>query len=91
MELVAYQGSAKLLKLQQILDVTKSAFMDVEIPNTIIAEIDKTGADTVQNVIKGELEVTAEKQDTKVSDEVLTFKTQTIQSELCASLLGLQQ
>jgi hypothetical protein len=65
--------------------------MDVEIPNRIIAEIDRTGAETVQNVIKGELEVTAEKQDSKVSDEVLTFKTQTIQSELYASLLGMQQ
>jgi len=42
-------------------------------------------------VIKGEIEVTPEKQDTKVNDEVLTFKTQTIQSELCATLFGMQQ
>jgi hypothetical protein len=47
--------------LQQILDVTKSAFGDVEIPDRITKEIDKNSADVVQSVIKGDLEVADEK------------------------------
>ena len=49
--------------------------MDIEIPNRIIKEIDKTGSDVVQNVIEGQIDVTEEKQEAKVNDEVLTFKT----------------
>ena len=56
------------------MDVTKSAFKDIQIPDKIIKVIDQNSEDVVKQVITGQVEVTSEKQDAKVQEEVLTGK-----------------